>query len=85
MSFKEFRLVYKNLRSILQRYAARLTVTVDRPACYSLDGPYSEKWKKVIFFGAVQVKKNYVSFYLEETPQEVVMSLKPLFTKEKNE
>ena len=29
-----------------------------------LDGPYSEKWKKDLFFGSAQIKKNYVSFYL---------------------
>jgi hypothetical protein len=31
---------------------------------YSLDGSYSEKWKWDLFFGAVQIQKNYVSFYL---------------------
>lgn len=29
-----------------------------------MDGPYSEKWKKKLFFGSAQLKKNYVSFYL---------------------
>jgi hypothetical protein len=29
-----------------------------------LDDPYSEKWKKELFFGLAQIKKNYVSFYL---------------------
>jgi hypothetical protein len=31
---------------------------------YYLDGPYSEKWKRVLFFASAEVKKNYVSFYL---------------------
>ena len=60
----DFPIVFKKLKSILKPYAKRLTVTADTSAAYSLDGPYSEKWKKVIFFGAAQVKKNYVSFYL---------------------
>lgn len=60
----DFPLVFERLKKILQPYAPKLTVTADSPDAYSLDGPYSEKWKKVVFFGATQVKKNYVSFYL---------------------
>jgi hypothetical protein len=37
---------------------------VDKPDAYSLDAGYSEKFKRAMFFGAVQIKKNYVSFYL---------------------
>ena len=59
-----FPIVFEQLKAILQPHAAQLTVTADTAEAFSLDGPYSEKWKKVIFFGAVQVKKNYVSFYL---------------------
>ena len=60
----EFLVVFKELKKILTPYAPKLTITADTPEAYSLDGPYSEKWKKTVFFGAVQVKKNYVSFYL---------------------
>ena len=60
----DFPLVFEQLKSILKPYAKNLTVTADTSAAYSLDGPYSEKYKKAIFFGAVQIKKNYVSFYL---------------------
>ena len=60
----EFTLVFEQLKEILKPYEAQLTVTADSPAGYSLDGPYSEKWQKVVFFGAAQIKKNYVSFYL---------------------
>ena len=56
--------VFQQLRAILQPYAKSLTVTVDTAEGYSIDGPYSEKWKKPVFFGAAQIKKNYVSFYL---------------------
>jgi hypothetical protein len=60
----EFSMVFKELKKILTPYAPKLTITADSPEGYSLDGPYSEKWKKAVLFGAVQVKKNYVSFYL---------------------
>jgi len=63
-SQNEFPLVFEQLKAILRPYANKLTVTADTPQAYSLDGPYSEKWKKVIFFGSAQTKKNYVSFYL---------------------
>jgi hypothetical protein len=56
--------VFQHLRAILKPYESALTVTADSNDGYSLNGPYSEKWKKVVFFGATQIKKNYVSFYL---------------------
>ncbi len=60
----EFPVVFKTLKSILKPYAKKLTVKADTVDSYSPDGAYSEKWKKDLFFGAVQIKKNYVSFYL---------------------
>jgi hypothetical protein len=60
----DFPLVFERVKSILQPYAKDLTVKADTPDTYYLDGPYSEKWKKELFFGSAQVKKNYVSFYL---------------------
>ena len=60
----DFPLVFEQLKSILKPYAKNLTITADTPAAYSIDGPYSEKYKKTIFFGAAQIQKNYVSFYL---------------------
>jgi hypothetical protein len=60
----EFPLVFEQLKKILQPVASKLTITADTPGFYSLDGPYSEKWKKQLFFGSAQIKKNYVSFYL---------------------
>ena len=59
-----FPVVFEQLKAILKPYARNLAVTADTDDAYSLDGPYSEKWKKKIFFGAAQIKKNYVSFYL---------------------
>lgn len=60
----EFPLVFKHLKAVLQPYAKSLTVTAHTADAYSLDGPHSENWKKNLFFGAAQIKKNYVSFYL---------------------
>lgn len=60
----EFSAVFKELKKILSPYAPKLTVTTDTSQAYSLEGAYSEKWKRNIFFSSVQIKKNYVSFYL---------------------
>jgi hypothetical protein len=57
-------LVFEELKSILRPYAERLNLKADTSDSYYLDGPYSEKWKKELFFGSAQIKKNYVSFYL---------------------
>jgi len=60
----DFPLVFEQLKSILKPYAKNLTITADTSNGYSLDGPYSETYQKTLFFGAAQIKKNYVSFYL---------------------
>ena len=60
----DFPIVFEQLKSILKPYASTLNVKTDTPDTYYLDGPYSEKWKKELFFGSAQVKQNYVSFYL---------------------
>jgi hypothetical protein len=60
----QFQPVFKKLRSILTPYSSKLIVKIDTVEGFSLDGGYSEKWKKELFFGAAQIKKNYVAFYL---------------------
>ena len=60
----DFPLVFEQLKSILKPHEKNLALTADSSTAYSLDGPYSEKYKQVIFFGSAQIKKNYVSFYL---------------------
>ena len=60
----DFTLVFQELKSILEPYARNLKVKADTPDTYYLDGPYSATWKKELFFGSAQIKKNYVSFYL---------------------
>ena len=60
----DFTLVFEQLKRILEPYAKNLKVKADTPDTYYLDGPYSATWKKELFFGSAQIKKNYVSFYL---------------------
>jgi hypothetical protein len=60
----DFPIVFEQLKSILKPYEKGLTLKADSRDTYYLDGPYSEKWKKELFFGSAQIKKNYVSFYL---------------------
>jgi len=60
----DFPLVFERLKNILKPYAEKLTLKADTSDTYYIDGPYSEKWKKQLFFGSAQIKKNYVSFYL---------------------
>jgi hypothetical protein len=59
-----FPLVFEKLKSILQPYAKKLVVKVDAASHFSLDGVYNAKWKRELFFGAVRIMKNYVSFHL---------------------
>lgn len=56
--------VFQALRAILAAHATGLKVTADGPKGYSLNTPFSPAWKKELFFGSVQVTKNYVSFHL---------------------
>jgi hypothetical protein len=60
----DFSRVFEQLKKILSPYARDLALKTDTEDLYSLDGSYSKKWKKKLFFGAAQIKKNYVSFYL---------------------
>jgi hypothetical protein len=63
-SESEFPAVFENLKSILKPYASKLTLKGSVADNFYLEGAYSEKWKKELFFASAQVKKNYVSFYL---------------------
>jgi hypothetical protein len=56
--------IFARLKPILQRYEPHLVVQADEPDNYYLNTPVSEKYGKELFVGAVQIKKNYVSFHL---------------------
>jgi hypothetical protein len=60
----EFQAIFEKLKNALKKYEPHLTVKVDKPDAYYLDAGFSEKYKRVVFFGSVQIKKNYVSYYL---------------------
>ena len=54
----EFPIVFESLKAILKPYAKKFIVKSETAEIYYLDGAYSEKWKKDLFFASAQVKKN---------------------------
>ena len=56
--------VFIQLRSIMVPYATALDLKTDDSFELYLDTKYVQKNKKPLFFGAVQIKKSYVSFHL---------------------
>ncbi|WP_096200317.1 hypothetical protein [Bacillus sp. FJAT-45350] len=61
----EFQNIYNELYILLKEYEANLDVKTDSLENYYLDTrKIDPKNKKPIFFGAVQIKKNYVSYHL---------------------
>jgi hypothetical protein len=60
----ELESVFAELSSILRPYAAKLETKADSQTALYVDTRYIMKNKKPLFFGAVQIKKNYVSFHL---------------------
>lgn len=55
--------IFEELKSILKKYERKLVTVKDQPGNYYLNTPASESNKEE-FFGATQIKKNYVSFHL---------------------
>jgi hypothetical protein len=56
--------VFEALRPILRGCSKNLTIVTDDEDCFYLDTQHTMKNKKRLFFGAVQIKKNYVSYHL---------------------
>ena len=56
--------VYLELRAILQPFAGQLDGKADSDGKFYLDTHHIMPNKKPLFFGAVQIKKNYVSYHL---------------------
>jgi hypothetical protein len=53
------------LKKILEAYARRMIVLVDKPGDYQLGSPtMKDRIGRPLFVAAVQTKKNYVSFHL---------------------
>lgn len=54
-------LISANLNALSPNRAA---VAADTPSDYVVNTPYSEKYQRELLVCSVQIKKNYVSFYL---------------------
>lgn len=61
---KNFQNTFDQLKSILKKFEKNLRVKFDSNEDYYLNAGYNEKRKADIYFGAVQIKKNYVSYHL---------------------
>lgn len=61
---QDFAAVYAALHEILSPYAAMLDIKNDDESELYVDTKHIQKNKKPLFFGAVQIKKSYVSFHL---------------------
>jgi hypothetical protein len=59
-----FPVIFNHLKTILQELVPPLTVQANTPENFSLSTPESSKYQKGFFFGAVQIRKNYVSYHL---------------------
>jgi hypothetical protein len=59
-----FQNTFNQLKSILKKFENNLRVKADNDNNYCLNAGYDEKRKADIYFGAVQIKKNYVSYHL---------------------
>jgi hypothetical protein len=64
MATPEFAAVFQHLRALLVPYAPHLVVKTESEGLYYLDSAHIQKNKTPLFFGGVQIMKNYVSFHL---------------------
>ena len=60
----QFTKVFEALRGIILPYTAELDCTSDTEDCFYLNTKHIQKNKKPLFFGSVQINKNYVSYHL---------------------
>ena len=61
---EEFPAVFERLKEVLKEQESDLVVTVDDRESYSLDAPRAGAYKEPLSFGAVHIKKRYVSYHL---------------------
>lgn len=61
---KDFPETFNSLKSLLKKYENSLRVIADKNDNFSLNAGFDDKRKADIYFGAVQIKKNYVSYHL---------------------
>ena len=60
----DLNVVFGELRAIMVPYASKLDAKKDDASELYVDTRHVQKSKKALFFGAVQVKKSFVSFHL---------------------
>ena len=61
---KDFPAVFRQLRKILAKHSRRLVVVKDEDGDFYLDTKHVRNNKKPMFFGAVQIRRAYVSYHL---------------------
>jgi hypothetical protein len=59
----DFAETFRRLRAILARHSDKLAMVHDTPDFFYLDTVSSSNQGKPMFFGAVRIMKNYVSFH----------------------
>lgn len=59
-----FQAVFNRLKTILGNFESELTLIQNGPAGYGLNTQVKHNKADFYYFGGVQVKKNYVSYYL---------------------
>jgi hypothetical protein len=64
MPRSDFPAIYEQLRNVLQRSAVGLKIAHDLPGDFHLVTPGDTPRRQEIFFGAVKIQKNFVSYYL---------------------
>ncbi len=64
MAEKDFTEVFHRLRAIMAEHAAGMDVVADGPTAYRLNTRHVRKDGYVLMFGAVEVRKRYVSYHL---------------------
>lgn len=60
----KFETIFESLQNILAKFAAELVCTKNESDSFYLNTNYIMKNKTPMFFGAVQIKKNYVTYHL---------------------
>lgn len=61
---EEFARVFSALKKLVQPLAKQMTVLIDKPAAFILEGSYVEQYKRKMWFGGVRRGKAYVSYHL---------------------
>ena len=61
---KNVEAIFTELKKVMEPYAAKLDRKKDDDKQLYVDTKHIQKDKKPLFFGAVQIKKSYVSFHL---------------------